>query len=220
MDPDAEPSLVAALRRGDESAFRPVYEAYSSRVFTFILRMVNRRAIAEELAQEVWMRLAVRAPSLRADTRLEPWLFTVARNLCVSYWRTRGVEGIQDADRETLEALPEGAALPDRAAESREMADRLERALVSLPRPFREALLLVGVEGMAPATAANICGLSREAMRKRLERARTMLAERMNVKRVNRGPQASGSGLPASDSKLPEARRLKPEALNRSLEPS
>jgi len=176
---------VAALRRGDEAAFPPVYEAYSSRVFTFILRMVNRRAVAEELAQEVWMRLAVRAQSLRPDTRLEPWLFTVARNLCVSYWRTRGVEGMQDGARETLDAIRGPNITPDRVAESRELRRQIERALAGLPRPYREALLLVGVEGMTPATAAAVCGLSPEAMRKRLERARDMLAERMDGSRSN-----------------------------------
>ncbi len=186
MDANAELRIVEALRRNDESAFHPVYEAYSARLFTFILRMVGRRAIAEELAQEVWMRLAVRAGSLRGDTRLEAWLFTVARNLCISYWRTRGVEGVQDSDRETLEAVQERAPSPDRSAESRELHARLEHALARLPRPYREALLLVGVEGMTPATAAAVCGLSPEAMRKRLERGRSMLAERMGVARDTR----------------------------------
>jgi RNA polymerase sigma-70 factor (ECF subfamily) len=188
MDPDAELRLVAGLRRGDESAFRPIYEAYSAAVFTFILRMVNRRAIAEELSQEVWMRLAARARSLRDGTRLEPWLFTVARNLCVSYWRTRGVEGVHDGDQDILEAVKAAGTPPDRAAESRELRARLERALASLPRPYREALLLVGVHGLTPAAAASVCGLSPEAMRKRLERARDMLADRMNVQPGARDP--------------------------------
>ncbi len=185
MDRNEELRLVAALRRGEEEAFVPVYEAFRARIFTFILRMVQRRAIAEELAQEVWMRLAVRARSLRVDTRLEPWLFTVARNLCVSYWRTRGVEGLHDGARETLEAVRETMPPPDRAAESRELGERLERALARVPRLYREALLLVGVHGMTPATAAAIVGTSQQTMRKRLERARDMLAAQLGVERAN-----------------------------------
>jgi len=184
MDRDAELELIAALRRSEDGAFAVVYDRYRSRLFTFILRMVNRRAIAEELAQELWMRLAVRAPSLREDTRIEPWLFTVARNLCLSYWRTRGIEGLTDA--EAVERLPDRGASPDRSAQSHELRAQLERALTRLARPYREALLLVAVEGMPPATAAAVCGLSPEAMRKRLERARTMLAEEIRMPRQRR----------------------------------
>lgn len=179
MDRDEELRLVTALRKGDETAFQPVYDAFRSSVFTFILRMVRRREIAEELAQEVWMRLAVRAQSLREDTRLEPWLFTVARNLCASYWRTRGIEGLQETEQEELDRLPEHTSSPDRTAESREMLTRMERALARVPLPYREALLLVGVHGVMPAAAAAVCGISPDAMRKRLERARDMLAEEM-----------------------------------------
>jgi len=184
MDRDAELELIAALRRSEDGAFAVVYDRYRSRLFTFILRMVNRRAIAEELAQELWMRLAVRAPSLREDTRLEPWLFTVARNLCLSYWRTRGIEGLTDA--EAVERLPDRGVSPDRSAQSHELRAQLERALTRLARPYREALLLVAVEGMSPATAAAVCGLSPEAMRKRVERARTMLAEEIRMPRQRR----------------------------------
>ena len=141
MDRDEELRLVTALRGGDETAFAPVYEACRSRVFTFILRMVQRRAIAEELAQEVWMRLAVRARSLRDDTRLEAWLFTVARNLCASYWRTRGVERLQDTNQDELDRLAEPErASPDRTAESQELRVQMERALARLPLPYREVL--------------------------------------------------------------------------------
>ncbi len=191
MDRDDEARLVAALRRGEESAFAPVYDAYRARVFTFILRMVNRRAIAEELAQEVWLRLAARARGLREDTRLEPWLFTVARNLCMSYWRTRGVEGLHDGSPDTMDRVPAGGTSPDRKAEAGELRAQLESALARLSRPYREALLLVGVEGMAPITAAAVCGLSPEAMRKRLERARQMLAAELETTRHRAGERKS-----------------------------
>jgi RNA polymerase sigma-70 factor, ECF subfamily len=188
MDLEVESQLVAALRQGDEGAFVRAYEAHRARVFTFILRMVNRRAIAEELAQEVWMRLALRAQSLHEDTRLEPWLFTVARNLCVSYWRTRGIEGLRDVEPETIERLPGRGVSPAESAASHELHAQIEHALVRLPRRYREVLLLVGVEGMTPAAAARVCGLSPEAMRKRLERARDMLAGEIRVTRPRRVP--------------------------------
>jgi len=190
MDPDVERRLVAALREGDERAFGEVYEAWRAAVFTFTLRMVGRRAVAEELAQEVWLRLAARAMSLRDDSRLEAWLFTVARNLCVSYWRTRGVEGLFDTAPETIERLRSAGPLPDERAGSRELGERLERGLAHLATRYREALLLVGIHGLTPATAAGVCGISAEAMRKRLERARDLLARELGMPR----PAVAASG--------------------------
>src|SRR5262245_65663621 len=86
MDRDDEWSLVARLRDGDTGAFDEVYGAYRSRIFAFLLRMSRSRTIAEDLLDETWLRLVRHACSLSPDTRLGPWLFTVARNL---YWSHR-----------------------------------------------------------------------------------------------------------------------------------
>ncbi len=176
MDRETEVRLLEGLRRGEERAFDDIYEEYRPRIFRFVLRMVGRREVAEDLCQEVWLRVAARAVSLREDTRLAPWLFTVSRNLCLSYWRTRRFEEVGCSAPESWETLPEASASPERRVENEQLAERLERGLARLPARYREALLLVGVEEMAPAEAATICGVKPEAMRKRLERARGMLA--------------------------------------------
>lgn len=176
MDREKELRLVAALKRGEAAAFDAIYEEYRARLFSFVLRLTGRRAVAEELAQEAWLRLAARASGLRDETRLGPWLFTVARNLCLSARRARGKDGVGPSPAE-LEALPDGdSPSPLHSAEGRELGRRLERALLRLPAHYREALLLVGVEGLAPVDAAEVCGVRPEALRKRLERARHLLA--------------------------------------------
>jgi len=172
--PDTE--LVERLRGGDAGAFDVVYELLRARIFAFVLRLVGRREPAEDLTQEVWLRLAGHAASLRADTRLAPWLFTVAHNLCMSYWRSRGVDPTLPRALAVDDRADPAAPSPSRVAEGRELGFLLERALASLAAHDREALLLVGVEGMAPADASAVCGLRPEAFRKRLERARTRLA--------------------------------------------
>ena len=187
MDRELEARLLDGLRNGEERAFDGIYGEYRPRLFTFVLRMVGRREVAEELCQEVWMRVAAKAASLREDTRLEPWLFTVSRNLCLSYWRTRRLEGADCSAPRLLESLPETGASPERRTANGEMAERLEAGLARLPFPYREALLLVGVEGMTPGEAAAICGVRPEAMRKRLERARDLLAEVLGPPRPRAG---------------------------------
>src|SRR5256885_13464942 len=92
MDADDERLLVARLRAGDARAFDDVYDAYRARVFAFLLRMSRSRTVAEDLLDEVWLRVVKHASSLRADTRIGRWLFTVVRNLYWSYRRDSLVE--------------------------------------------------------------------------------------------------------------------------------
>ena len=179
MDPDDERVLVARLRAGDTSAFDEVYEVYRPRVFAFLLRMTRRRAVAEDLLDETWLRLVRHAARLLPDTRLGPWLFTVARNLYWSQRRDALVEESSVAELLTLWPSPAPWPSPFDLAAAGELARRVERALSTLSPQYREVVLLVGQEGVTPADAAAICGISPEALRQRLSRARAALAEKL-----------------------------------------
>ena len=110
MERDTELALVDRLRDGDPAAFDAVYEAYRARVFSFLARLARSREVAEDLAEDTWLRLVETAPRLRPDTRLGPWLFTVARNLYYSYCRSRA---ISDAAADALISLwPGGSSRP------------------------------------------------------------------------------------------------------------
>src|SRR5262245_64223505 len=89
VDRETELALVERLRLGDAEAFDDVYAAFNTRLFTFLVRLSRRRDVAEDLLEETWLRLVKHARRLRTDTRLGPWLFTVARNLHVSFNRSR-----------------------------------------------------------------------------------------------------------------------------------
>jgi RNA polymerase sigma-70 factor (ECF subfamily) len=179
MDRDSELALVSRLRAGDPEAFDAVHDFFNTRLFSFLARLSRRREVAEDLLDETWLRLVSRAPHLQADTRLGPWLFTVARNLYVSYCRSRMLEDSHAAG--LIGLWPSGWSPPspfDLAAAS-EAGQRIEAAMAALPLAQREVLLLVLVEGMRPAEAASVCGISPEAMRQRLTRARAALAARL-----------------------------------------
>ena len=188
MDRECELALVDRLRDGDPAAFDAVYEAYRARLYSFLARMARSREVAEDLAEEAWLRLVETAPRLRPDTRLGPWLFTVARNLYYSYCRSRAVsESAADA---LISLWPGGSPRPSPFVETaaRELEGRVVRAIARLPANHREALLLVGVEGMTPAEAAGVCGLTPEAFRQRLSRARAALD--IELTRMAGGPVA------------------------------
>jgi RNA polymerase sigma-70 factor (ECF subfamily) len=175
-DAGATPAaLLEQLRRRDATAFDEVYRRYTPVLFAFLARLAGRPAVAEELLQETWLRLATHARTLAPDTNLRAWLFTVARNLHRSHRRRARLD--LDLLRFWRWASREQPAPPsphDMAVLS-EAERRLEAALAALPLAQREILLLVSVEGFSPSQAAEILRLRPEAARQRLRRARAAL---------------------------------------------
>jgi len=179
LERDAERELVSRLRAGDADAFDAVYTQYNARLFAFLARLSRNRATAEDLLEETWLRLVSHAERLREGSQLGAWLFTVARNLYVSYCRSRMLEDVHAPD--LIGLWPSGCpSSPFEETAGHELGVRLEAALVALPLQYREALLLVAIEGLTPSEAAQVCGVSGEAMRQRLSRGRAMLAERLH----------------------------------------
>jgi RNA polymerase sigma-70 factor (ECF subfamily) len=191
MDRATELRLVEGLRNGEVEAFDAVFQAYRARVFAFLLRLSRHRTLSEDLLDEVWLRLVAHAPALRPDTRLAPWLFTVARNLYWSHRRSVIVEEEQNAGLLGLALGPASWPSPFDLAAAGELERRVERALAALPPQQREVLLLVGREGLTPGEAAEVCGTTPEAMRQRLARARAALADAIDRPRLSRVPRRS-----------------------------
>jgi RNA polymerase sigma-70 factor (ECF subfamily) len=180
---EADFDLVARLRAGEPAAFTAVYDRHAAAMFRFLVRLCGRRDLAEDLFQELWVRVARHARGLRPDTQLGPWLYTVARNLARSHARW------SVGDRAGLAALaswwyfeaPELA--PHDAAVAAEAARRLEAGLARLPAAGREVLLLVVVEGLAVDDAARVLEITPEAARQRLHRARAELSRCLHLPR-------------------------------------
>lgn len=173
MNPE-ERGWCDGLRRGETAAFDAVFAAYRRRLYGYLVRMTRRRDVAEDILQETFLRLAQSAKRLDADTRLGAWIFTVAHRLVVSWARAHSVRmqlagdlpRLDHADRSPLEALADSQT---------QLA--IERAFAALPDTYREVALLVGIEGMQPSEVAEILGIRPDAVRQRLARARSMLAE-------------------------------------------
>ena len=180
MDRGCELELVRRLKTGDHTAFDVVYDEFNARLFNFLARLMRSRDRAEDLLEETWLRLVTHAERLQPDTRLGPWLFTVARNLYVSHCRSRMLEESYVGDGVGLwPAAPSTSPFEETAAS--QLEGRVETALASLPPIYREVLLLVALEGLEPSEAAEICGVNAATMRQRLKRARELLARRLET---------------------------------------
>ena len=165
---------LVLLRQGDARGFDLAYARYAERIFGFLLRLSGSRALAEDLFQHTFLRLAEAGARLRADSDLRAWLFSVARNAFHSHARARGVQS--RADLELLGAPSVAAAGPDSGL----ALDELERALARLNERDRELLLLLGVEGLSYAEVAAVLALDPVTVRKRVSRARERLTEALD----------------------------------------
>ncbi len=173
----AEPSdgeIIHGLAHADTRTFDAAYRRLRTPLYTFLLRLSGRVELAEDLLQETWLRLVRSAPELPEGTRLRPWLFTVARNLHRSQRRSSRYDLQRSSELAGLPRLPSASPFEALAMASTQRA--LERALPRLALGQREVLLLCS-HGFEPAEAAPMLGISAEAARQRLSRARVRLRQ-------------------------------------------
>ena len=167
--PDEE--LMLAYGRGDAGAFETLYKRHRGPVYRFVLRAIKNRSTAEELFQEVWIRVIEARSRYAPQARFTTWLYTIAHNLLVDYWRRKGLTLVQ-LDEEQLVAAPDN---PARQAEAREALARLAQAIEALPAAQREAFLLHEEAGLSVAEIAAATGTNDEAAKSRLRYAMAKL---------------------------------------------
>jgi RNA polymerase sigma factor (sigma-70 family) len=165
--------LMLAYRDGDAAAFDRLYERHKGRLFRYVLRGVKSRALAEELYQEIWIRVVEARARYAPTARFTTWLFTVAHNRLVDHWRKKElaiVPAVDTAD-EALHAGADEAADPARRVEDRQSLARFAAALEALPHAQREAFLLHEEGGLTAPEIAAATGSDPEAVKSRLRYA-------------------------------------------------
>jgi RNA polymerase sigma-70 factor (ECF subfamily) len=167
--PDEE--LMLAYGAGDAAAFETLYKRHRGGLYRFVLRAIKHRSAAEELFQEVWIRVIEARSRYAPQARFTTWLYTIAHNLLVDHWRRKGLSLVQ-LDEEQLAAAPDN---PARQAEAREALTRFLHALDALPAAQREAFLLHEEGGLTLAEIAAVTGAGEEAAKSRLRYAMAKL---------------------------------------------
>lgn len=178
-DPDAELMLAAAA--GDARAFARLFDKYARAVVNFAYRFVGDRGRAEELAQDVFLKLHKAAPSYQPSAKFKTFLFRIAANHCMNE-RRRGV--YHAAHQSTAE---EGAAelgsadnsSPEQALHGQELARELAAALEALTPRERAAFTLSKFEGLAYKDVAEALECSEPAVKSLIHRATLSVAKRL-----------------------------------------
>jgi RNA polymerase sigma-70 factor (ECF subfamily) len=163
--------LMLAYRGGDAGAFDTLYARHRTRLFRFVLRSIKSRGVAEELYQEIWMRVIEARSTYKATARFTTWLYTIAHNRMVDHWRKAGAALVSLDEAETVSGNPG----PERQVEAREALARFAAALEGLPAPQREAFLLHEESGLTVPEIAAATGSNEEAAKSRLRYAMAKL---------------------------------------------
>ncbi len=184
-DPDVR--LMLQVRDGDAAAFTELVLRYQNRLLTVLEHLVGNREQAEDLAQEVFVRVFKARLRYEPEAKFSTWLFTIANNIASNALRSRsrrrevGVPEGNGADSTplSLDQLAKAAsgAMPTRALDKAEQAEMVRSAVAALSERQRMALLLAKFEGMSYQDIAQTMELSVQAVKSLLSRARVNLKE-------------------------------------------
>ena len=176
MDSAHERELVERCRRGDEGAFQELVDRYKDLVFALIARTVQDRSRAEDLAQEVFLRIHRGLPYFRGEARLSTWIYRIVANVCLQdagRAAASGARGISlDEARNAKGTLP---ASRDRQFGDLELRDRLEKAIARLPANYRLVIAAHYLEGVQYTDLAEALGLPLGTVKTQLHRAKQQL---------------------------------------------
>lgn len=168
--------LIERCRAGDDNAFAELIDRYKDLVFGLIYRMVADRALAEDLAQDVFLKVHRGIPYFRGEARLSTWIFRIVQNVCVQARnRPRGDEPLEGTPRSDAPAREFGK--PDEAFAAVETRDRLTKALSKLPENYRMLVVAHYLRGVQYEALAEALNLPLGTVKTHLYRAKRRLRE-------------------------------------------
>jgi RNA polymerase sigma-70 factor, ECF subfamily len=167
-----ERELVERCRRGDEGAFEELVDRYKDLVFALIARTIQDRSRADDLAQDVFLRIHRGLPYFRGEARLSTWIYRIVANVCV-HEQTRPGATVSLDDERSGERLAPSAA--DRRFDDLELRDRLEKAIARLAPPARLLVAAHYLDGVRYEELAEAMGLPLGTVKTQLHRAKQQL---------------------------------------------
>jgi RNA polymerase sigma factor (sigma-70 family) len=173
-------ATLLGLRGRDPEALAAFFEHYFDAVYGLADYLLGERADAEDVTQEVFLRVQRAAETLDPDRDPLPWLRSITANLCRDFWRSFGTKLAARSipiDSGAGTALASGGPSPEAELLSSERELQVRRAIAALPESLREVLILRDYEGLDHGEIAGIIGSSPAAARKRYSRALSRLAD-------------------------------------------
>lgn len=178
-DPDFE--WVRALQNGDDAALNELMARHRLPLVRFLHRYTRSAAVAEDLAQETFVRAYFHIGDFKPSARFSTWLYRIGVNLARDYARSkqfkRALRNEPIPESGTAWELPDTASLPSDQARAAEELKCVYRLIHELPHPLKSAFLLTVIEERSQKEVAEILGITPKAVETRVYRARSLLSE-------------------------------------------
>lgn len=175
--------IARGLRQRDLTVLHILVEQYQYRLVRYLIYFLGRRDLVDDLVQETWLRVLERGHTYKAQSRFEPWLFAIARNIAIDAMRKRRVFtlDVDDLPEQDLKSLSpdSSASSPFEQAARTEDAQRLAQSLQSLEPIYRESLVLRFQEELSLQEIANIVAAPVSTVSTRIRRGLAALRVQM-----------------------------------------
>jgi RNA polymerase sigma-70 factor (ECF subfamily) len=188
-----EAELLERLRDGDPEAYREFVERNSANVYNVALKLLGDEQEAEDVLQETFLSALEALDQFEGRSRLSTWLYRIAYNASLMRLRKRkrmtafslDQPSTQDGDDPALQVashhLVDWSTVPDDQLLTAEARQEMDRAIGELPETLRSAFVLRDIQGLSGAETADVLGITVQAVKSRLHRARLQLRERLST---------------------------------------
>jgi RNA polymerase sigma-70 factor (ECF subfamily) len=186
LEPRTDEELMNLCVEGSEEAFRELMRRFHPRIVNVVYRYINDPVRAEEIAQEVFVRVYVHRERYRRTARFSTWIFTIALNLTkneirhrVRHSRLMSLDALTEMGSSVGFFLRERGKGPDEKVEESELQEIVNKAIVELPPKYRDAVVLRDLEGLSYEEVSDILSIPGGTVRSRINRGRLILKKKL-----------------------------------------
>lgn len=176
---DTDIALMARIRKGDTKAFEVLVTRHQRSVYNLANRFLNDEGEAEDIAQEVFLRVYRAAGTYSPQAKFTTWLYTIVKNLCFNVLRKKRLSKITSLDDETMPEIASNDDDPSEILSRAQLKAKVIRAVSALPHNLRIAVVLQKFHGLSCEEIANILECSPNAVKLRIHRAKQYLSHEL-----------------------------------------
>ncbi len=188
---ESEAELIEGLRAADPEAYRSFVDLNSANVYNLALKLLNEEQEAEDVLQETFLSAFRAIDRFEGRAKLSTWLYRIAYNASLMHLRKRDRMTTFSLDRPltheqqmgelSARILVDWSTMPDDQLLTAEARQEMDRAIAALPESLRSAFVLRDVQGLSGAETAEVLGITVQAVKNRLHRARLALRDRLST---------------------------------------